>query len=134
MSDWNEKAIVEFRATGGQITGFERQPVLLLHHKGARTGTDRVTPLAYMKIDSGHAIFASKAGANSNPDWFHNVTANPDTRIEVGSETLEVSARVAEGEEHDRIWTAQKEFNPTFASYEAKTSRPKIPVIVLESA
>lgn len=132
MSDWNTKAIDAFRASGGQIPGFEKQPVLLLHHKGAKTGTERVTPLAYMKVEGGHAVFASKAGADSNPDWFYNVMANPETRVEVGSETLDVNARVAEGEEHDRIWTAQKEFNAAFAQYEMKTNRDRIPVVVLE--
>jgi deazaflavin-dependent oxidoreductase (nitroreductase family) len=130
---WNDTAIAAFRSSGGQIPGFERQPVLLLHHQGAKSGADRVTPLAYMAVDRGYAVFASKGGADSNPDWFYNVTANPETKVEVGSETVDVNARVAEGEEHDRVWTAQKEFNAVFAQYEVKTKRDRIPVVVLET-
>ena len=132
MTDWNAGVVAEFRANEGQVRGFENQPVLLLHHVGAKTGTERVNPLAYMKVDGGYAIFASKGGADTNPHWFHNVTANP-TKVEVGTETIEVRARVADGEEHDRIWRAQKEFNPTFARYEKRTGRDQIPVIILET-
>ena len=132
MSDRNAGVIAEFRATGGAVSGFERQPVLLLHHVGAKSGKERVNPLAYMKVDSGYAIFASKAGSDSNPDWYYNVTANPDTKVEVGSETIDVTARVADGEDHDRIWSAQKAFNANFAQYEQRTNRDRIPVIVLE--
>ena len=132
MVDWNAGVISEFRANEGNIKGFERQPVLLLHHRGAKTGKERINPLAYMKVDGGYAVFASKAGADSNPDWFYNVTANTETKVEVGSETVDVRARVAEGDEHDRIWSAQKDFNGTFAKYEERTSRGRIPVVVLE--
>jgi len=133
MSDWNTSIIDEFRANEGRVGGmFEGAPLLLLHHTGARTGTERVTPLMYQAVDGGYAIFASKAGADTNPDWFHNLTANPETQVEIGTGTVSVVARRAGGDEHDRIWEQQKSSWPQFAEYEQKTSRDVIPVIVLE--
>ena len=132
VNDWNEAIIEEFRANDGRVGGmFEGQPLLLLHHAGARTGTQRVTPLTYQDLADGYAIFASKAGADTNPDWYHNVVANPGTEVEVGTDTVRVHARVAAGDERDQIWTKQKRDYPQFAEYESKTSRV-IPVIVLE--
>lgn len=132
MSDYNAKLIEEFRANGGHVGGFfEGKTLLLLHHHGAKSGTHRVSPLAYQKLDNGYAVFASKAGADTNPDWFHNVIANPETDVEVGDETIAVKARVAEGQERETIWERQKQAWPTFADYEEKTDRV-IPVIVLE--
>ncbi len=132
MSNWNKGVIEEFRSTGGKVTGFETVPLLLLHHRGAKTGMERVSPLAYQKVDGGFAIFASKAGADSNPDWYHNVLANPEVSVEVGTTTHEVVAREAAGAEHTEIWETQKTRHPTFAEYERKTSRDRIPVIVLD--
>lgn len=132
--DWNRKIIEEFRANQGRVGGpFEGASMVLLHHKGAKTGTERVTPLVYRQEGDAVVIFASKAGAPTNPDWFHNLKAHPDTTIEVGTETRAVRARVAEGDERERIWSAQKQAMPGFADYEAKTSR-QIPVVVLEPA
>lgn len=130
--DWNRAVIKEFRANGGRVAGmFEGKPLLLLHHTGARTGVRRVSPLMYQELEGGYAVFASKAGADAHPDWFHNLAANPLTEAEVGTETVRVNARVTEGAERDRIWDRQKQDYPMFAEYEAKTSRV-IPVIVLE--
>ena len=83
--------------------------------------------------DDGVAVFASKAGAPTNPDWYHNLLANPQVSAEIGTGTVEAVARVAEGEERDRIWQAHKLANPGFADYERKTTR-QIPVVILESA
>ena len=88
---------------------FEGAPLLILHTVGARTGTRRETPLMYQQRGDAWAVFASKAGADDNPDWFYNITANPDTKIEVGTETIDVSARVASGDEHTEIWEQQKQ-------------------------
>jgi len=129
--DWNRQVIDEFRANGGKVAQFEGRPLLLLHHKGAKTGTERVNPLVYLPRDGNFAVFGSKAGAPTNPDWFHNLRANPDTQIEVGTETVPVRARVAEGEERERIWEEQKRVNSNFADYEKLTTRP-IPVVILE--
>ena len=133
MRDWNQETISEFRENEGKVGGmFEGAPLLLLHHKGARTGTDRVSPMIYQSVDGGYAVFASKGGADTNPDWLHNLKANPETRVEVGTEFVDVRARVVEGPEYDQIWSAEKMRYPTFAEYERKTSRDHIPVVVLE--
>jgi deazaflavin-dependent oxidoreductase (nitroreductase family) len=105
-------------------------PLLLLHHTGARSGNSYVNPLAYLTDDGRYVIFASKAGAPENPAWYHNLKAHPDTRIEVGSEQLEVHASETEGEERERLFNRQGERLPPFADYAEKTDRV-IPVIVL---
>ena len=102
-----------------------------MHHKGAKSGTPRISPLVYQALDRGYAVFASKGGAPDNPDWYHNLQANPDTEVEVGDAIIAVRARVAEGDERERIWTKQKQDFPAFAEYEANTSRT-IPVVILE--
>jgi len=133
MSDWNKDIIEEFRGNDGNVGGmFEGRPLLLLHHVGAKSGTERVSPLMYQALDDGFAIFASKGGADQNPAWFHNLKSNSETTVEIGTDTVTVRARVAEGEEHDRIWAQQKRDFSFFAEYEQKTSRSKIPVVVLE--
>jgi len=130
--DWNRRIIEEFRENGGKVGGsFEGAPMLLLHHKGARTGTERVNPLVYQPVGEGFAVFASKAGAPTNPDWYHNLIANPEATVEVGEGTVRVRARITEGEERERIWTKQKRDRPNFADYEKQTSR-QIPVVILE--
>lgn len=132
MSDWNSRIIDEFRANGGRVGGpFEDRPLLLLHHRGAKTGIWRVSPLMYLELDGSYAIFASKAGAPTNPDWFHNVRAHPEVEIEIGPLHRAVRARVTEGEERNAIWERQKQAFPMFAEYEAKTRRV-IPVVVLD--
>ncbi len=132
MADWNAKIIEEFRDNGGVVGGvFAGKPILLLHHTGAKTGKRRVNPLMYQKLDGGYAIFASKAGASSHPDWYHNVLANPDVDIEVGTQRLELKARKADTAEREPIWTKQKDDFPQFADYEASTDRT-IPVVILE--
>ena len=130
-NDWNQQVIDEFRANGGKVAQFEGRPLLLLHHKGAKTGTERLNPLVYLPLDGNFAVFGSKAGAPTNPDWYHNLRANPDTQVEIGAETIPVRARVAEREERDRIWEEQKRVNSNFADYEKLTTRP-IPVVILE--
>lgn len=131
--DWNKAVIDEFRANGGKVGGqFAGAPLLLLHTVGARSGRARVNPLVYQDLGHGRfAVFASKAGAPTNPDWYHNLIANPRTRVELGADTFDVTARVAGGEERLRIWAAHKQRFPNFAEYERKTKR-EIPVVILE--
>ena len=130
--DWNARIIDEFRANEGRVgPPFEGATLLLLHTVGARSGQERVSPLAYQKLDGGYAVFGSKGGHPTNPDWYYNLLANPDVTVEVGTETVPVKAHVAEGEERDRIWSEQKRRAPQFAEYE-KTANRTIPVIVLE--
>lgn len=132
INDFNQQIIDEFRANEGKVGGpFEGSSLLLLHTTGAKSGQERIAPLAY-RMDGAHlAVFASKAGAPTNPDWFHNLVVNPDVTVELGTEEFAARARVAEGEEHDRIWEAQKRDVHHFVEYEKKTDR-KIPVVVLE--
>lgn len=132
MNDWNQQIIAEFRANGGVVGGpFEGASMVLVTHRGARSGTERTTPLVYLADGDDVVIFASKAGAPTNPDWFHNLVANPDATIEVGTETVAVRARVAEGAERDELFERQKAASPQFAEYEKATDRV-IPVVVLE--
>ncbi|HYF47318.1 MAG TPA: nitroreductase family deazaflavin-dependent oxidoreductase [Acidimicrobiales bacterium] len=135
MRDWNTAIIEEFRANGGQVGGnFEGAPLLLLHTTGARSGQDRVSPVMYQDLGDGSvAVFASKAGAPDNPDWYHNLLAHPEVSAEIGTGTRPFRARVAEGDERERIWSTQKERYPGFAEYEEKTTR-QIPVVVLDPA
>jgi deazaflavin-dependent oxidoreductase (nitroreductase family) len=134
MADWNDRnrrVIDEFRAHGGHVAGWERQPLLLLHHRGAKSGTWRVNPLARQDLPNGWAIFGSRGGSPTDPDWVRNLVANPDAKVEVGSSTFDVRARVATGQERARIWEEQKRRNPAFAAYEERTRR-QIPVVILE--
>jgi deazaflavin-dependent oxidoreductase (nitroreductase family) len=132
-NDWNQKIIEEFRANDGKVGGqFEGAPVLLLHHTGAKSGVERVNPMMYQRVGADLAVFASKAGAPTNPDWYHNLVANPRAKVEVGSDTLDVESRVAEGDERDRIWEKQKADYPGFADYERQTTRA-IPVVILKT-
>jgi len=133
-SDWNRGIIEEFRANQGRVGGpFAGRPLLLLHHRGAKTGIERINPLAYRKVGDAFAVFGSKGGAPTNPDWYYNLIANPDVSVEVGTETHQVRARVPESEERRRIWEDQKRDVPAFADYERRTSR-QIPVVILEPA
>ena len=133
MDNFNEKVIEEFRENDGKVGGmFEGAPVLLLHHAGAKTGTERVNPLMYQPVGDSFAIFASKAGAPSNPDWYYNLAAHPDTTIELGSGTVKVRAREASPDERGPIWEKQKKLAPGFAEYETNAAPRQIPVILLD--
>jgi deazaflavin-dependent oxidoreductase (nitroreductase family) len=126
--DRNHGIIEEFRANAGVVGGFfAGKPILLLHHKGAKSGTERVNPLMY---NGRLVIFASMGGAPQSPDWYHNLVANPQAEIEVGTERYAVVATVLTGEDRERIWKRHKVEYPQFADYEAKTERV-IPVIAL---
>ena len=132
VNNWNQKIIDEFRATGGRPGGpFEGAPVLLLHSTGAKSGLTRVHPMMYLADGDRLVVFASKGGAPTNPDWYHNLKAQPEATVEVGAETIRVTATQAEGEERERLFTVQKERYPGFADYERKTTR-QIPVMILE--
>jgi deazaflavin-dependent oxidoreductase (nitroreductase family) len=130
----NSQVIEEFRATGGKAGGmFEGLPLLLLHHVGAKTGVERINPVAYQRLDdSSFAVFASNNGEPANPHWYDNIRARPEVTIEVGAKTMKAIARTAEGAERDRIWSRQKQLLPLFAEYEQRTTR-QIPVVVLDT-
>jgi deazaflavin-dependent oxidoreductase (nitroreductase family) len=130
-ADFNAQIIDEFHANEGRVGGmFDGMPLLLLHHTGARSGKSRVNPLAFQSDGGRYVIFASKAGAPANPDWYHNLKAHPNVKIEVGTDTIDVLATEASGEERERLYRTQAERIPQFADYEQKTDRV-IPVIVL---
>ena len=133
MSDFNARIIEEFRSNGGRVGGpFAGAPILLLTTTGAKTGKQRTNPLAYLPDGERVVVFASKAGAPTNPDWYHNLVAQPDVTIEVDGETRPVRARVTQGAERDELFSRQKQAMPGFADYEAKTDRV-IPVVELIS-
>jgi deazaflavin-dependent oxidoreductase (nitroreductase family) len=136
VSDWNQQVIEEFRANGGKVAQFGEVDMVILHTKGAKSGQERETPLMTRLdlVEGAAVIFASAAGATKHPAWFHNVVADPHVRIEIGDETRDVVARVAEGEERERIWSQQKADIAQFAEYEKTTEGRTIPVIVLEPA
>ena len=134
MNDFNASVIAEFRDNGGKVGGpFEGAPMVLVHHTGAKSGVERVTPLMYRPDGDRVIIFASKAGAPDHPAWFHNLVANPETTIEIGDETgVAVRAVVLEGEDRDRIWSAQKAEVPQVAQYEESAGDRVIPVVALD--
>ena len=128
-SDWNAKIIKEFRDNDGKVGGqFEGGPLLLLHTTGAKTGRERVNPMMYLDEDGRIFVFASKAGADTNPDWFHNLVAHPRVEVELGTDTFPADAIPIAGTERDRIYATQAERYPGFAEYQANTSRV-IPVV-----
>jgi len=132
--DWNSNIIQEFRANEGKVGGpFDGAPLLLLHTKGARSGEERINPMMYLADGDRLVVFASKGCAPTNPDWYHNLVANPDVEIEVGTERRAVRARVAEGEERDQLYAEQSRRYPQFAKYQEGTDRT-IPVVILEAA
>lgn len=132
MSDWNNQVITEFHANEGKVGGpFKGAPLLLLTTTGAKSGKQYTTPLMYLPDGDRMLIFASKGGAPTNPDWYHNLLAHPQATVEVGTETFNVKATVVTGEERDRLYAIQAKRYPGFADYQAKTTR-KIPVIALE--
>ena len=131
-NDWNRQVIEEFRANSGKVKGpFEGAPMILLTTTGAKSGQLRTFPLMYLPDGERIAIFASKGGAPTNPDWYHNLIAHPQATAEVGNEKFTVTATVATGEERDRLYAEQAKRYPQFAEYQANTTR-KIPVIILE--
>jgi deazaflavin-dependent oxidoreductase (nitroreductase family) len=130
-ADFNAQIIEEFHVNEGRVGGmFEGMPLLLLHHTGAKSGKSRINPLAYQSDDGRYVVFASKGGAPTNPDWYHNLKAQPNVTIEVGADTIDVVASEATGEERERLFRTQAERIPQFGEYGQQTERV-IPVIVL---
>lgn len=131
VQDWNSKIIEEFRANEGRVGGpFAGASVLLLHTIGAKTGLERVNPMMYAELDGQRYVFATKAGADTNPDWYWNLVAHPNVTVEVGTETYEAAAVPVTGDDRDQIYAEQARQYQGFAEYEKKTSRI-IPVVEL---
>jgi deazaflavin-dependent oxidoreductase (nitroreductase family) len=134
MDDFNTKIIKEFRENGGVVgPPFEGASLLILHTTGAKSGTVRENPVVYKDLGGSYAVFASKGGAPSNPDWYYNILAHPEIEAEIGTQKVALKARVADKQERDQIWVPWKTANPGFAEYEAKTTR-EIPVVILDPA
>jgi deazaflavin-dependent oxidoreductase (nitroreductase family) len=132
FDEMNRQVIAEFRESGGKAGGmFEGKPLVLVHHVGAKSGKERIAPLVPYLDGDRVFVFASKGGSDTNPDWYHNLVANPDTVVEKGSETFRVTARVLSGEERDDVYAKQTGVEPQFGEYQRKTSRV-IPVIELQ--
>jgi deazaflavin-dependent oxidoreductase (nitroreductase family) len=129
---WNLNVIEEFRANEGRVGGnFQGAPVLLLHTTGAKSGQERINPMMYLEEDGCIYVFASKAGAVSNPDWYYNLLAHPEVTVEMGTETFKANATSLDKAERDRIYAIQVERFPGFGEYEKKTTR-LIPVVELK--
>ncbi len=137
MSDFaemNRQVMEEFRANDGRVGGmFEGAPMCILTTTGAKSGKTRENPLMYRPDGDRYIIFASMAGAPTNPSWYYNAKANPDVTFEVGPERFAARATELEGAERDRLWEAQKADVPQFAEYEQKTDRT-IPLIAVTRA
>lgn len=136
MSDWNDKIIEEFRANQGRVGGdFAGAPMVLVHHRGRRSGAERVSPMMYLPHESDDDVIyviASKGGAPENPGWYHNLVAAGAGTVERGTETYPVTVRDLEGDERDRIFQEQARRYPGFAEYARKTAGIRtIPVLEL---
>lgn len=132
FDEMNRKVIAEFRENGGTAGGvFEGKPLVLVHHTGARSGTERIAPLVPYVDGDRLFIFASKGGTDTNPDWYHNLVAHPATVVEYGTETFDVTARLLTGDERDEVYAKQVEVEPQFGDYQRKTERV-IPVFELQ--
>jgi deazaflavin-dependent oxidoreductase (nitroreductase family) len=134
VNDWNRSVIEQFRASGGNVGGnFKGAPVLLLHTTGAKSGRERVNPMMYLELDGHTYVFASEAGADTHPDWYHNLVAHPDVTAEIGTRTVSARAVALADPERQRVFDVQAERYPGFAEYQAKTTRV-IPVVELVTA
>lgn len=131
LNDFNQQVISEFRANQGKVGGqMTNMPVLLLTTTGAKSGRTITKPLVYTKDGDRIVIISSFAGGPKNPPWYHNLVANPEATVEVGTERFRVKAAVTAGEERQRLFNQQAAQMPIFADYEKKTTR-QIPVFVL---
>jgi deazaflavin-dependent oxidoreductase (nitroreductase family) len=132
LNDFNQGVIDEFRANDGKTTGpFADAPLMILTTIGAKSGKERVIPIVYTRDGDRLVIAASKGGAPTNPDWFHNISAHPEVTVELPGEKYTARATIADRAERDRLYAAHAEAMPGFAEYEAKTDRV-IPIVILE--
>ena len=135
FNEFNKGIVDEFRANDGVVGGpFEGAPMMLVTHKGAKTGTERTTPLVHTKDGDNVVIIASMGGAPTHPAWYHNIKANPQVGVEIGTESYAADAEIlTEGPERQRLFDQQAALMPNFAEYQEKTDRV-IPVVVLTRA
>lgn len=138
MGNWNTPIIEEFRANDGKVGGyFAGAPIVLVHHRGRKSDREFVTPMMYLADEQSDTIyvFASKAGAPTNPDWYWNLVSAGQGEVEIGVETYPVTVHELTGEVRDRVYAEQARRYPGFAEYEAKTAGIRtIPVLALNRA
>ena len=137
--DWNAKTIAEFRANEGKVGGiFDGAPMVLLHHRGRKSGREHVTPIMFLADDTepdNIYVFATKGGAPTNPDWYNNLSAAGAASVERGTETYQVTIHEVTGPDRDRIYAEQARRFPGFAEYERQTAGVRtIPVLELKRA
>lgn len=131
MSEYNTQIIEQFRANAGHVGGeWQDSPLLLLHHVGARTGAERVTPLGCARHGENYVVIASNGGSAAHPAWYHNLIAPPETTIEIGADTVPVHARETEGDEREQLFVLIAQGAPQIIDHQARVAR-RIPVIVL---
>jgi len=131
-NDWNKNLIEQYRANGGKVNGWnEGKNLLLLTTKGAKTGKERINPVAFTRDGDRYLVIASKSGGPTNPDWYYNLVANPTVTIEVGNEKFQAHATVPAEPERTRLYNQMAAILPGFAEYQRNTTR-KIPLIILE--
>jgi deazaflavin-dependent oxidoreductase (nitroreductase family) len=137
-NDWNSQTIAEFRANEGRVGGpFEGAPMVLVHHRGRKSGHEYVNPMMYLASDDDDRIyvFATKGGAPTNPDWYYNLTTAGEGRVERGTETYQVTVGTLTGADRDRVYAEQARLYPGFAEYERQTAGIRtIPVLELTRA
>jgi deazaflavin-dependent oxidoreductase (nitroreductase family) len=131
MNAWNKQMIAAYHARGGKNLPNFGDNLLLLHTVGAKSGQSRLNPLAFTRDGDKIVVIASKGGAPTNPDWYHNVIANGTVTVEAGGEKFPVRATEVKGAERDRLYAKHAERFPGFIEYQQKTTR-KIPVLTLE--
>ncbi len=131
-SDFNTGIIEDFRANEGKVGGrFEDYPLILIHHVGTKTGTERVTPVScFPQADGRFVILASNGGARTNPDWYYNLKARPEINVEFGTETFAVAVRELEGDEREKAWADIVSAEPGVVQTQYRTTRT-IPVLLL---
>ncbi len=134
FNEFNRNLIVEFRADDGKVGGmFANSPLMLLTTIGAKSGQERTSPLVYTTDGDRMVVIASKGGAPTHPDWYHNLVANPEVKVELPGETYQGRAVEQTGEERDRLYDQQAAQMPFFAEYQRGTDR-KIPLFTIERA
>lgn len=131
QNNWNQAIIAEFRSNAGNVGGyFAGKTLLILHTIGAKSGEERVNPVAYVRDGDKYVIIASKGGAPTNPDWYYNILAHPFVTVELGTEQFQARAEQAKEPERTRLYQEMVAMMPGFADYEKKTTRV-IPVFTL---
>jgi len=131
FDDMNRNVIREFRASGGTASGvFAGMPLVLVHHIGAKSGIERISPLVPLLDEGRIFVFASKGGSDHNPHWYNNLIAHPQVTVELGTQSFPATARVLTGAERDDIYARQSSLEPQFAEHQRNTARV-IPVIEL---